>query len=92
MSRSLIAAASGAAFVLTCLSPAIAHHPDLAIGGNGAGIVTVSAATLEEGHFSFSLVTQFAGFSNVDFAALKEGQHAHQMKNLISPSLSVSYD
>ena len=91
MRRFLFALGATATASLGGIPYAAAHHADLAVGGNGAGIITMSAEPLEEDHVGISLVTQFAGFSNVNFQALKPGEDTHQIKSLINTSLGIAY-
>ena len=88
--RSFVPRAAALAAALSFVTPALAHHPDLAIGGGG-GIVTAGAGTLEQGHFGVGFQTQYVRFSHVDFGALQPGEDTHELRSLLSPSLSAAY-
>jgi hypothetical protein len=82
--------------MLVLVAPAQAHHPGG--GGNtgsGGPINTISAGTLDEGQIAAAVRYEFIRLSRLSdaelIAAARPGMHAHSIRSIQSPALSVAY-
>ncbi|MGD9501199.1 MAG: transporter [Methyloceanibacter sp.] len=86
-----------AGLALTAISsPAMAHHPSGVSGtGTSGPIVTIPAATLEQGAFSAWSAFEYIAFDELSDATLAAAalndEHVHSLATLESPSVGLSY-
>lgn len=75
------------------LSTAHAHHPGIG-GGSGAGaIVTIGAATLDQGQFAVATILEYIRVRELDDATLaaNAGKDVHSLRAIESRSVSFAY-
>jgi hypothetical protein len=94
--RAIVRTALSAACLALCAPAALAHHPGIGGGGEEAGpIGTISAATLEQGHASVSLIYEFIKIRSLSDAAMAAAvtpdTHIHTLRSIASLAASFAY-
>lgn len=85
------------AYLLTCcISPALADHPSLSFGTEGAGpIITIPATTMPQNTFAVGFTSEFIksdSFSDAELTSLAgDHVHAHSTDWTLVNSLGLSY-
>lgn len=88
--------ASSIGILAVAATSAFAHHPGSTANTGGAGpINTISASTLEQGHFAAQITYEFIRLGGLSDAQLVTAAanhvHAHSIRTIQSPVLSVAY-
>lgn len=85
------ALAALAALGATLIAPAaLAHHPGVG-GGVGGGIITIGAATLEQGQIAASVTYEFIRMNQLSDATLTANPDVHGLQSIATPALSLAY-